>query len=88
MALPGNRFARGRFCTGSGNRAAIDHACRRFGVTLNACPARPALRPCDPDGTIIASGHPDSDAVIGRNVAHDPWFRPDAGGQRGAVCWR
>jgi len=55
--------------------AAVDYACRRLGVILNAYTVYLDLWLCDPDGNIIANGRPDSYAVIGRNVAHEPWFR-------------
>lgn len=63
--------------------AAIDYACRRLGVILNAYTVYLDLWLCDLNGNIIANGRPDSYAVIGRNVAHEPWFRRAAGLQSG-----
>jgi len=62
---------------------AIDYACRRLGVILNAYTVYLDLWLCDLEGNIIANGRPDTYPVIGQNVAHEPWFRRAARLQSG-----
>ncbi|MGY6568930.1 MAG: methyl-accepting chemotaxis protein [Salinarimonas sp.] len=70
-------------CAKDPSPAAIDYACRRLGVILNAYTVYLDLWLCDLNGNVIANGRPDQYAVIGQSVAHEPWFRNAAGLQSG-----
>ena len=70
-------------CADEPTADAVDYACRRLGVILNAYTVYLDLWLCDLDGIVIANGRPDKYAVIGQGVAHEPWFRNAVGLQSG-----
>lgn len=62
-------------CAREPDQAAVDYACRRLGVILDAYTVYLDLWLCDLDGNVIANARPDRYGVIGRNVAQESWFR-------------
>ncbi len=65
-------------CAREPDQAAVDYACRRLGVILDAYTVYLDLWLCDLDGNVIANARPDRYGVIGRNVAQESWFRSAA----------
>lgn len=66
-------------CAREPDEEAVAYACRRLGVILGAYTVYLDLWLCDLEGNVIANARPERYGVIGRNVAHEPWFASAAG---------
>ena len=62
-------------CAALPSAAAVDYACRRLSVILNAYTVYVDLWLCDLEGNIIANGRRSRFDVVGENVFREAWFQ-------------